>query len=155
LKAFQNEVWKEYRFYRATIESQVHFTKDYPENIEKSWCGILSGWFFSFWKWFFGGLIERGNKKMAQQKNFEGFEKEAYEIRKEPEIRKEICHTIASLNRYEVLTEEKFIRILTASVAQPDLVKKFVIPANAVLYGIIAYQVFHEGLENYCNEKNN
>ena len=150
---FQNEVYSEYRFYRTVIQSQEHFMKDLPENVEKSWRGIISVWFFSFWKWFFGGFIGRINKKMASDKNYEGFEKEAYELRSEPEIHREICHSISKLNRYEILTEEKFVRILTAAILQPKLVKKFVIPRNSVLYGIIAHQVFQTGLENYCREQ--
>ena len=150
---FQTEVWKEYRFYRTIIKSKDHFMKDFPDTVEKSWRGIISVWFFGFWKWFFGGFIGRINEKMAHQKNFEGFEKEAYELRTEAEICQEVCRSISKLKRHEVLTEEKFVRILTVSISQPKLVKKFVIPRNAVLYGIIAHQIFQTGLENYCHEQ--
>lgn len=150
---FQNEVYKEYRFYRALIQSQKHFIEDFPKNVEKSWRGIISAWFISFWQWFFGGFIGRANKQIARDKNYEGFEKEAYELRIEHDISKEICSSIARLRRYEVLTEEKFVRILTATILQPKLVKKFVIPRNPILYAIIAHQIFETGLEKYCNEQ--
>lgn len=148
---FQTEVWSEYKFYRGSISAK-EFENELNRKREES-KGSFWRWFAILFTWFFSGLMRKAMKKVEDGRNYTEFEKEAYELRSEPEIRQEICDSIANLKRYEVLTEEKFVRILTATILQPKLVKKFVIPQDAVLYGIIAYQVFQTGLENYCSQK--
>lgn len=147
LNTFQNEVWNEYSSYR-----NMNATKNFPDDLKKGFRGSPAGCFFIPLGFLLDKFVTKVRKEQSDKKNWEGFEKEAYELRKEPEIRKEICHSITKLKQYEVLTEEKFVRILTATISQPKLVKKFVIPNNAVLYGIIAHQIFQTGVENYCKE---
>ena len=98
-------------------------------------------------------MIKRLVKKEAVRKNYRELEKEAAELKKEPEIKRAICQTISGLERKEILTEIKFVKLLTNSVSNTELVKKYVIPPNAVLYAIIAFQIFQSGLEKYCDEQ--
>ena len=81
------------------------------------------------------------------------YEREARELLRHKEISDKICQMIAKISRKEILTEEKFVNEFTAALYQSELVIKFVIPENAVLYALMATEVYNIGLENFCNAK--
>lgn len=89
----------------------------------------------------------------AVKKNYDGNEREARELLRQKEISNSLCKMIAKINRKEILTEEKFINELTAALYQSDLASRFVIPENALLYAMMATEVFNIGLEKFCNDK--
>jgi hypothetical protein len=143
LNTFQEKVWKEYSSYERFSSS-----KSFERDLRDFKGGCLA---FPFAR-LAVFLAKSAYRKISKDKNYTEFEKEAVELIGEPEIKKVICNSILNLPRQEILTEKRFVAELTKTLSDKKLIKKFVIPQNAVFYGIIAYQIFQQGLENYCKE---
>lgn len=91
-------------------------------------------------------------KEQSNKKNYTEFEKEANELISQKEINVTICKSIKNLKKNEILTEDKFVEIVCLSLIQNDVRMQFVIPLEPTLFAFIAYIIFQNKLENYCNE---
>ena len=147
LEAFQAEVWKEYENYKSIQNTKI-IGEDLKEKLSSKKYGCLTLPFI----WIAVFFTKKAHKDETKKRNYLAFAKEAEELISAPEIKKAICSGISKLDRKIILTEKKYVKFLTKSLCNKRLVKKFVIPQNAVLYGIIAFQIFENGIENYCSE---
>lgn len=145
LTDFQKKVFATYELIKGLDKSSNRTTKS-RENVRK---GCLSVPFSAVADLIVGKIIERERLK----RNYAGNEREARELLRQKEISDRICETIANVNRREVLTKEKFVYELTAAFYRSDLANRFIIPENAMLYAMMATEVFSIGLENFCNDK--
>ena len=98
-------------------------------------------------------VIKKAVRSESRKRNYAGNEREARELLRQKEISDGICEMIAKISSKEILTEEKFVYELTAAFYRSDLASRFIIPENAVLYAMMATEVFNIGLENFCNDK--
>ena len=145
LTDFQKKVFSEYKTVQALNESSNLINKSRETNKK----GCLSVPFFMFADFLVGKAV-RGER---HKRNYAGNEQEARELLRQKEISDRICQMIGKISRNEILTEEKFVNELTAALYRSDLANQFVIPENALLYALMATEVYNIGLENFCNGK--
>ncbi len=145
LTDFQKQVFAEYRTVKVFGESSGNIDKG-RKNRNKGWLFLL---IFMFTDWFISKIMRNERRK----RDFAGNEREARELLRQKEISDGICEMIAKISSKEILTEEKFVYELTAALYRSDLASRFIIPENAVLYAMMATEVFNIGLENFCNDQ--
>jgi hypothetical protein len=142
---FQRKVFVQYELIKGLKKSSNRINESHKE--EKKECLFIP--FTMVADLIVDKIIERERNK----RNYVGNEQEARELLRQKEISDRICETIGNINRREVLTEEKFVNELTAAFYRSDLASRFVMPENAMLYAMLATEVFNIGLEKFCNDK--
>lgn len=142
---FQQQVLEEYELIKGFEKTYRLMAQDRSEKK-----GCLSAPFELLAQRFVNWTLEKEHKK----RNFEEISREADDLFKQKEISDEICKTISSITRNEILTEEKFVKEMTAALYKNEISKRFVIPETPTLYAMIARRIFKTGLEKFCAEKN-
>lgn len=142
---FQKKVFAEYELIKSFKKGSDKIKKD-REN-ERSGCLSVPVSMLA------DLIVSKVLRRERRKRNYAGNEQEARELLRQKEISDSICETIANISRREILTEEKFVSELTGAFYRSDLARQFIIPENAVLYAMMATEVFNIGLENFCNDK--
>lgn len=145
LTDFQKKVLSEYVTAKALKDGSDKINK----GREKESNGCLFFPFSTLADLFVSKILARERRK----RNYAENEREAGELLRQKEISDRICEMVGNINRNEILTEDNFVNELTEALYRSDLATRFVIPENAVLYAMMAAQVFNVGLENFCNDK--
>lgn len=146
LEEFQKKVFAEYELIKSFEKSSTRIN----ESREKDKKGCLSAPFALLADLLVDKILGREKLK----RNFAGNEREAGELLLQKEISNRICAMIADISRREILTEERFVREMTAAFYRSDLASQFIIPENALLYAMMATEIFNIGLESFCNKQN-
>ncbi len=120
--------------------------------IKRGFGGSLFGCFFIPVLKIINEFGKKTIKEKTNEKNYTEFEKEANELISQKDINVTICKSIKNLNKNVILTEDKFVEIVCRSLTQNDVRTQFVIPFEPTLFAFIAYIIFQNKLENYCNE---
>ena len=145
LNDFQKKVYAEYETVKSLKTSAERIKKDREK--ERKGCLAIPALLFAEF------VINKAVKSQRRKKSYAENEREARELLRHKEVSDKICQMIAKISRKEILTEEKFVNNLTAALYQSDLASRFVIPENALLYAMMATEVFNIGLEKFCNDK--
>lgn len=145
LSDFQKKVFDEYKSAKSLKESSKRIKADRENN--KKGCLAVPMLIFA------DLVIKKAATSENRKRNYVGNEQEARELLRQKEISDKICEMIAKISRGEILTEEKFVNELTAALYRSDLASRFVIPENAVLYAMMAAEIYNIGLEKFCNDK--
>ena len=66
------------------------------------------------------------------------------------EIKSGICRAFAHFGKHEILTEEKFVDLVTKAVWEMVKQKKIKVAYDPYLYAEIAYQISKTGIEKCC-----
>lgn len=143
---FQKKVFAEYELIKSFEKSSTRIN----ESREKDKKGCLSVPFAML----ADSLVDKILGRERRKRNFAGNEREARELLRQKEISDRICEMIADISRREILTEERFVNELTSAFYRSELASRFIIPENAVLYAMMATDIFNTGLENFCDKKN-
>ena len=90
--------------------------------------------------------------KVRREKNYEDFEEYANVLISQNGINQAVCDSIKNLNQNEILTEERFVKLIVETLTENDLRKRFAVHLEPTLFAFIAYIIFQRRLENYCAE---
>lgn len=145
LRDFQKQVFSEYKTAKSLKESSNRVKEDRQNNKK----GCLSVPMLILAEF----AINKAAKSERRKKNYAESEREARELLRQKEVSDRVCETIAEISRKEILTEEKFVNNFTAALFRSDLANRFVIPENAVLYALMATEIYKTGLNNYCDDQ--
>ena len=145
LEDFQKKVSAEYQTLKSLKKSSARIKEDRAKENK----GCLSIPIFIFAEF----AIKKAFEGESRKKNYDENEREAKELLEQKEISDKVCETITATNRSEILTEDKFVDSLTAALYKSDLASRFVIPENAVLYAMMATEIYETGLEEFCSNR--
>lgn len=142
MEKFNEKVLHEFQFLKGLKLNKQFQSDAYKYNLRKDLgcffipfaiiADNLGGWFL---------------KNEAEKREVEKFAREAKELLADKQIEKLICEALQKASRKEIITEEKFVRIVTENLLG-------VIPLEPVLFASIAFQISETGIEKFCDELN-
>jgi hypothetical protein len=91
-------------------------------------------------------LVRIAKKRQIYSK----IEKETGDLLSRKEIKSGICRAFAKLGKHEILTEEKFVDLMTKAIWEMVKQKKIKFSYDPYLYAEISYQIFKTGIEKFC-----
>lgn len=148
LEDFQKKVVEDFHFLKASKTFRKFRQEEIHKDFRKNPAGCLFLPIVLLGDWIGWRLFQTEEKK----RNHGAFQKEAGELLAQGEIRDALCKSLRETSRKEILTEEKFIRTVTKTLAENNLRKQFVIPLEPVLFACIAYEISETGFDDFCPE---
>ncbi|HSK70897.1 MAG TPA: hypothetical protein VK892_04320 [Pyrinomonadaceae bacterium] len=86
-------------------------------------------------------------KNEAEKREIDKFAKEAEDLSADRQIKTLICEALQKASRKEIITEEKFVKIVTENLLG-------LIPLEPVLFASVAFKISETGIEKFCDEIN-
>lgn len=145
LNDFQEKVLNEYNRLKG-IKGAEKFDLGESKNFHGSYWGCLFIPVFRVINIFGKSTLA----KVRRENNYEDFENRASVLVSQNGINQAICDSIKNLNKNEILTEERFVRLIVEALTENDLRKQFGIHLEPILFAFTAYIIFGRRLENYC-----
>ncbi len=146
LSDFQKKVYSEF----ISLNTSKHFNSGEYEEMKNEFRNHISGCLMIPFITIIGWLARDYFKDEKIKKNHAVFELEAEELLNQSEIKQAICDSLIEVSGKVILTEEKFVNVVTTALFQTDLREKFVIPLEPVLFGFIAFKISEQGISNFC-----
>jgi hypothetical protein len=145
LNIFQRKVFDEYKIIKSFRMSENKINNN---NKEKGCLAFPFGFLADI---FVGKIIQSETRKRNLNDNL----LKAKSFLQRKEVIDEICETFSMIPNQAILTEEKFVNKLTELFFHTPLANHLSLPEDAVLYAVMAIEIFEVGIENFCNTYKN
>lgn len=145
IEDFLEKVFKEFQFLQSTKELE----KVSPDDLQEPFRNHFSGCLFIPLVRLIKPYQKKALEKVIRENS--AFHREALDFLSEPEIKKAICRSLNNFPKKEILTTEKFLKLITETLTEKRLRKKFVIPLDPKVFSFVAFEIFEMGIENFCD----
>lgn len=95
-------------------------------------------------------IIKRVVAGQFEEQGFRALESRAEAIGQDPFFRTEICRAFRNLPKEAIVTERKFVSVMTDTLVQMEKTESLAVTHDAKLFAMIAHSIYLIGLESVC-----